>query len=309
LQSAVKAIAILNPVWKTSYYTEEIAFYRQQDQFRLSYQAALSAARATRQRDSAQVATRQQTAAADPLLSAAPTSAYLLNKYPALLLTEPNEYGKEVGRVAPGSLLSVLYEAPDHYFVSVQGTHGWLSKQVVATSLKEAGLIRNNDLLMAPGYASLLLSAEPALKAVAPSSLPVVAKARAEAAEAKAAAAAAEVAKADAKAAAQAAAYAKAHPQPLDRPVRNNTVYLDVNDKPDINVYAQTVYITYHLLPTCSVLRGKRVSRAAYSYLQGVPDPIRIEPCDVCGFYYPSTKKVLSVTSAKVPGKPRATHK
>ena len=294
LQAILRQLQLIGSSWDISPYESELAFYQEEDLYRPGRGQELAAARAAHQRDSLQVAARQRTAAADPLLAVSPTTAYL--NAPANsarpLQTDPTEDGKMIGSVATGSLLSILYYSPEagQCYVCVDGVYGWMAADDLVPTLSAANELRQQDVVthtkVRPGFVSLRLQ-QPALEAVAPSALAALAadKARAE------------------------AAYAKAHPEPVEAPVLNNLVYLDADQYLYLNS-SDRVSVTYHVRASCPMLRGGKIKRMPYSRIDQVAAPIDMELCDECGYLHPGHRRVAttSATRAKSASGTSATH-
>lgn len=299
MQAIIRQLQFVGTTWGLSPYQNEIAFYQEEDLYRHGRGLELAAARAAHLRDSLQVAARQRTAAADPLLAASPTTAYLnaVSNSTLPLQTDPTEDGKTIGKVATGSLLSILYYSPEtgQCYVCVDGVYGWMAAGNLVPTLSAANELRQQDVAthtkVRPGFVSLRLQQQPALEAVAPSALAGVVAARA-----------AEKARAE-------AAYAKAHPEPVEAPVLNNLVYLDADQYLYLNSNDR-VSVTYHVRASCPMLRGGKIKRMPYSRIDHVAAPIEMELCDECGYLHPGHRRAAtaSATRAKPAAATRATH-
>jgi hypothetical protein len=288
LDALIRQVQLMRSTWSMSPYQSEIAFYRDQDRYRRGRWLERAAARAAHQRDSLQVAARQRTATADPLLAVSPTTAYLNVYVSAALLTEPNEAGETIGNVASGSLLSILYRLPEarQCYVCVDGVYGWMREGDLASTLSDATEVQREDITthtkVRPGFASLKLQGQPAPEAVAPSALAGVVAARA-----------AETAREEAAKARAEAAYAKAHPEPVEVAILNNLVYIDADQYLYLNA-SYRVSVTYHARASCQMLQGGKIKRMEYSRIGRIASPIDMELCEECGYKHPNHQRAAT---------------
>ena len=286
--------------WSLAAYQSEIAFYRDQDRYRHGRELERAAALATHQHDSTQVAARQRTAAADPLLLASPATAYL-NVYRntgRTLKTEPNEDGQTIAIVASGSLLSILYRLPaaHHCYVYVDGVYGWMAADDLVPTLNAANEVHQGDMVtrlaIRPGFVSAQLREQPALEAVLPSALAGVVAART-------AARAAEEARA-------AAAYAKANPIRV-KVVYNGIVYVDADQYMPISSDFR-IRLYYHALASCKLLRGARVRKLEFEFFDRASTPVDLITCDICGYEKPDRPRAATAKATHTRAASGATH-
>lgn len=283
LQAIINRLQLGGSTWSIVAYRSELALYRRQDPYRRGRKLEQAAAQAAYQRDSIQVAARQRTAAADRLLAASPTTAYLNARYDSErpLQTEPAEEGKVIGTVAAGSLLSVLYRLPEtgQCYVCVDGVYGWIEGSDLAPTLSAANELHqeyeSTHTKVKPGFVLLHLQQQPALAAVAPSALVKLMEVRA----------------------AKKAAYEKAHPEPVEAPVLNNLVYLDADQYLYLNS-SHRVSVTYHVRANCPLLRGGKIKRLPFSRIDQIAYPIEMELCDECGYITPGHRRVATASAA-----------
>jgi hypothetical protein len=299
LDAIIHQVQLTRSKWGVSAYQQEIAFYRDQDRDRRGRGLERAAAQAAHQRDSLQVAARQRTAAADPLLAASPATAYLNGHQNSTraLKTEPNEDGKTIGAVACGSLLSILYRLPEarQCYVYVDGAYGWMVEGDLVPTLGAANEVHQGNmgtrLAISPGFVSLRLQEQPVLAAVAPSALAGVVAARA------------------AEKARVAAAYAKAHPIRASV-VYNDIIYVEADELTHLDANYR-IRLPYHALASCKLLRGVRVRRLDYELFRTVGASIILIPCEVCGYFKEDHQRVATAkathpkaNSGTAPAKP-----
>ena len=300
LYAIIRQVQLMRSKWSLTAYQSEIAFYRDQDRYRHGRALERAAALAAHQHDSTQVAARQRTAAADPLLLASPATAYL-NVYRntvRTLKTEPNEDGNTIATVASGSLLSILYRLPaaHHCYVYVDGIYGWMAEGDLVPTLNVANEVHQGDvvtrLAVRPGFVSVQLREQPALEAVMPSALAGVVATRA-------AGRAAEKARAE-------AAYAKANPVRV-KVVYNEIVYVDADQYMPISSDFR-VRLYYHALASCKLLRGARIGKLNFELLDHASAPVDLITCDLCGYEKPDRPRAATAKVTHTRATSGATH-